>query len=88
VVLRGTTLARIDVVREVLAGLHQAVDEIDGEGLACELHLVGVGLDVLDGAGMHLVAIALVGAVVAGERHLGALGGELWSGERGKEPCK
>jgi len=88
VVLRGTTLAWIDVVREVLAGLHQAVDEIDGEGLAGELHLVGVGLDVLDGAGMHLVAIALVRAVVAGKRHLGALGGELWSREQGKEPCK
>lgn len=86
VVLLSTPLAGIDIVREVLTGLHQAVDEVDRQSLARVLHLVGVGLDVLDGTGVHLVAIALIRPVVAGEGHLGALGEELRRGTMQMSP--
>lgn len=77
VVLGGATLAGIHVIREVLACLHQAIDEVQRKRLAGVFNLIRVGLDVLNGAGMHLVAIALVGSMVAGKGHLGALRGEL-----------
>lgn len=77
VVLSGATLSRIDIIGEVFARLHQAVDKVQCQRLAGIFNLVRVGLNVLNGAGMHLVAIALIGPMVAGEGHLGALCGEL-----------
>lgn len=77
VVLGGTTLAGIHVIGEILACLHQAIDEVQRKRLAGEFNLIRVGLNVLNGAGMHLVAIALIGTMMAGEDHLGALCGEL-----------
>lgn len=76
-VLSGATLSGIHIIGEVFARLHQAVDKVQCQRLAGIFNLVRVGLNVLNGAGMHLVAIAFIGPMVAGEGHLGALCGEL-----------
>ena len=72
VVLASTARPRVHVVREVFARFHHAADEVQRQGLASEVGLIGVGLNVLDGAGVHFVAVALVGSMMAGEFHFRA----------------
>lgn len=61
----ATVLRLEGLVRE--AARHDAVDEIDRLGLLRLSGLERVGFDVLDRARVNLVAIALVGSMVAGE---------------------
>lgn len=49
------------------AARHHAEDKVHGLGLLRLARLERVRFDVLDSARVHLVAVALVGPVVAGE---------------------
>lgn len=60
------------------AALHDAVNKVDGLGLLRLAGLEGVRLNVLDGARVHLVAVALVGSVVARKDRIRSLRIELW----------
>lgn len=70
-VLGATTFRLEGLVRESTG--HDAVDEVDRLRLLRLSRLEGIRLDILDGAGVDLVAIALVGSMVAFEFRLRAL---------------
>lgn len=70
-------LARVHRVGEVVARSHQAVDVVQRLRFARVYRLERVHLDVIDGARLDLVCVALVRPVVAGENDVGAQRGEL-----------
>lgn len=70
VIITGTLGSGIDIVGEVLADFHHAIDKVQCEGFACELHLIGIGLNVFDGTGMHFIAIAFIGSMMTSEHNI------------------
>lgn len=70
--LLGALLARVHGVGEIVARSHQTLHIVQRFRVARVLRLERVHLDVLEGARLHLVRLALVRAVVAREHDVRA----------------
>lgn len=69
----GALFAGIQRVGKVVAGLHQAVHVIQRLRFTRVFLLERVDLDVIDGARLDFVGVALVGAVVAREEYVSTM---------------